>query len=123
MKFRITINSFIEGSLLYLTELSKNIFLMKNVEFGAYLKELREEKGIPQRKVAHAIDVDTSTLSKMELGERPISIHMIKPWVDTLEADFKDVQIRFISEKVLTEFNEQPYLKDALELVIKRFND
>ncbi|WP_321514939.1 helix-turn-helix transcriptional regulator [Marinifilum fragile] len=91
---------------------------MKNVEFGAYLKALRKEKGIPQRKVAHAVDVDTSTLSKMELGERPIVIKMIKPWAETLGTNFKDVQIKFISEKVLTEFNQQPFLKEALELVI-----
>ncbi len=40
--------------LLYLTVLSKHTFLMKNAEFGAYLKALREEKKTPQRKVAHA---------------------------------------------------------------------
>jgi len=106
--------------LLYLTELSKHNFLMKSVEFGAYLKALREEKGIPQRKVAHAVDVDTSTLSKMELGERPISINMIKPWSETLESDYKDLQIKFISEKIKTDFKEQPFLKEALQLVIDK---
>jgi len=40
--------------LLYLTVLSKHTFLLKNAEFGAYLKALREEKKIPQRKGAHA---------------------------------------------------------------------
>lgn len=95
---------------------------MKSVEFGTYLKALREEKGIPQRKVAHAVDVDTSTLSKMELGERPISINMIKPWAETLEADFKDVQIKFISEKILIDFNEQPFLLEALEIVKEKRN-
>lgn len=92
---------------------------MKSVKFGAYLRALREEKGIPQRKVAYAIDVDTSTLSKMELGERPISINMIKPWSNTLSADFKDIQITFISEKIKTDFNEEPFLKEALQLLIK----
>lgn len=43
--------------LLYLTVLSKHTFLMKNAEFGAYLKPLREEKKIPQRKVAHASQI------------------------------------------------------------------
>ncbi len=93
---------------------------MKSVEFGAYLKALREEKGIPQRKVAHAVDVDTSTLSKMELGERPISINMIKPWAESLNADFKEVQIKFISEKIKMDFKEQLFLKEALHLVIDK---
>ena len=93
---------------------------MKSAGFGAYLKAQREEKGIPQRKVAHAIDVDTSTLSKMELGERPISIGMIKPWAKTLEFDFKELQIRYISEKIRTDFNGQPFLKEALKQVIDK---
>lgn len=93
---------------------------MKSAEFGAYLKAQREEKGIPQRKVAHAIDVDTSTLSKMELGERPISIGMIKPWAETLKFDFKELQIRYISEKIMYDFKEQPFLKEALQMVIEK---
>ena len=92
---------------------------MKSIEFGAYLKALREGKGIPQRIVAHAVDVDTSTLSKMELGERQISIDMIKPWAETLEVDFKGLQIRYISDKIMDDFKEQPFLKEALTQVIK----
>ena len=92
---------------------------MKNAEFGAYLKALREEKKIPQRKVAHAIDVDTSTLSKMELGERQISIGMIKPWAEALSADFRALQIKYISEKIIHDFDGQPFLKEALQSVIK----
>lgn len=93
---------------------------MKSVEFGAYLKALREGKGIPQRIVAHAIDVDTSTLSKMELGERQISIGMIKPWADTLKVDFKGLQIRYVSDKIMDDFGEQPFLKEALKQVIDK---
>ncbi len=91
---------------------------MKSIEFGSYLKSLREEKGIPQRKVAHAVDVDTSTLSKMELGERQITVRMIKPWAEALNADFKELQIKFMSMKIKVDFKNQPYLKEALELVL-----
>lgn len=44
---------------------------------------------------------------------------MIKPWSNTLSADFKDIQITFISEKIKTDFNEEPFLKEALQLLIK----
>lgn len=93
---------------------------MKNAEFGAFIKAQREEKGIPQRIVAHALNVDTSTLSKMELGERQITIAMIKPLADILKIDFKGLQIMFISEKVMDDFEGQPYLKDALEVTSKK---
>lgn len=93
---------------------------MKSVEFGAYIKAQRERKGIPQRIVAHTLDVDTSTLSKMELGERQISISMVKPLVKILEIEFKDLQIKYISEKVNSDFNNAPYLKEALQIVIDK---
>lgn len=91
---------------------------MKSLIFGTHIKTLREKKGIPQRIVAHALNVDTSTLSKMELGERQVTIATVKPLSEVLEIDFKDLQVKFISEKVKTEFNQQPHLKEALQLVI-----
>ena len=93
---------------------------MKNAEFGAYIKAQREEKGIPQRIVAHALNVDTSTLSKMELGERQITISMIKPLANILKIDFKGLQIMYISEKVLGDFEGQPFLKEALKETQKK---
>lgn len=90
---------------------------MKSVQFGAYIKAQREDKGIPQRIVAHALDIDTSTLSKMELGERQILISMIKPLADVLEIEFKDLQIKYISEKIISELGGQQYLKEALKIV------
>ena len=92
---------------------------MKSAEFGNYLKQVREQKNIPQRIVAHRLDIDTSTLSKIELGERQITIQMIQGLAEVLELDFKDLQIKFISEKILDEFNNQPYLKDALLKTLK----
>ena len=96
---------------------------MKDAEFGAYIKSRREVRGIPQRIVAHALNVDTSTLSKMELGERQITISMIKPLAEILEIDFKDLQIRYISKKILIEFSGQSYLLDALELTRKKLKN
>ncbi len=93
---------------------------MKSVEFGAYIKAQREEKGIPQRIVAHALNVDTSTLSKMELGERQILISMIKPLADSLEIDYKDLQIKYIAEKIISELGEQPFLKEAINVIMKK---
>lgn len=93
---------------------------MKSVEFGAYIKAQREEKGIPQRIVAHALNVDTSTLSKMELGERQILISMIKPLSDVLKIDYKDLQIKYIAEKIISELEGQPFLKEAISTVMKK---
>lgn len=91
---------------------------MKSIAFGLFIKGIRESKNIPQRIVAHAINVDTSTLSKMELGERQISISMIKNLADVLETNYKDLQIKYISEKIKTDFEGQPFLTEALKSII-----
>ena len=88
--------------------------------FGSYLKQIREQKKIPQRKVAHRLDIDTSTLSKMELGERQINVSMIEGLADALGLDYKQLQIKFISEKILHDFNNQPFIKDALQETLKQ---
>jgi len=92
---------------------------MKNAEFGAFIKKKREAKGIPQRIVAHRLNIDTSTLSKIELGERQVNIDMIKGLSEVLELDFKELQIKFISEKIITDYQSQPYLVDALKSTLK----
>ena len=92
---------------------------MKSVSFGNYLKQIREQKKIPQRKVAHRLDIDTSTLSKMELGERQINVSMIEGLADALGMDYKELQIKFISEKILNDFSSQPFIKDALQETLK----
>ena len=92
---------------------------MKNSQFGGYIKLRRESLGIPQRIVAHALNVDTSTLSKMELGERQIAISMIKPLSAVLKLDFKELQTKFITDKILLEYKNQPYLKEALQNLLK----
>lgn len=38
--------------------------------FGKKIKELREEHGMVQRKLAAALDIDTPMYSKIERGER-----------------------------------------------------
>lgn len=57
-----------------LTILSKENSQMKIESFGEYIRHLREEKKLPLRKVAAQLDIDTSTLSKVEKGDRTIGI-------------------------------------------------
>jgi transcriptional regulator with XRE-family HTH domain len=91
---------------------------MKSKDFGRYIKALREKKNIPQRIVAHKLDIDTSTLSKIELGERQVTIDMIPGLSEILNIDFKNLQIKFISEKILSDYKGQPYFVEAVETLL-----
>lgn len=95
---------------------------MKSATFGNYLKHVREQKSIPQRIVAHRLNIDTSTLSKIELGERQITISMIQGLAEVLGLNYRDLQIKFIAEKIISDFENQPYLKEALTETLKIIN-
>ena len=64
---------------------------MSNETFGDYIKRAREAIKLPLRKVAAHLDIDTSTLSKVEHGDRPASPDYLKPIAEILHLDLKEV--------------------------------
>jgi len=46
------------------------------MQLAQNIKKLREERGLLQKEVANAVDVHPSNYSKMEKGERDISIEV-----------------------------------------------
>lgn len=80
---------------------------MKSVEFGSIIKAIRVTIRLTQRIIAQQLAIDTSTLSKIEFDERQVNIEMIKGIAEVFEIAFKSLQIKFISKKLLSEFNGQ----------------
>ena len=91
---------------------------MVKENFGQYIRRLREEKKLPLRKVAAQLDIDTSTLSKVERGDRPISIEYLRPLSQIFEIELKEIQIRFISDNITKNFNKLEYLSEGLNEVL-----
>ncbi len=69
--------------------------------FGEYLRKLREEKDIPIRKVAAALDIDQSTLSKFERCERLPKEEFIPEIAKFFSADIEELRLSYLSDKVL----------------------
>jgi HTH-type transcriptional regulator, competence development regulator len=87
--------------------------------FGEYIRKAREDKGLPLRKVAAALDIDTSILSKIERNERRAIVEMIPVLAKTLEKSEKEIEIEFIQSAIITDLGELRYLKDGLKEIIK----
>ena len=87
--------------------------------FGEYIRKLRESKGLPLRKVAAALDIDTSILSKIERNERRATIEMIPILAESLDKAEKEIELQFIQSAVITDLGELKYLKDGLKEIIK----
>ena len=93
---------------------------MSNETFGDYIRRNREEKKLPLRKVAAHLDIDTSTLSKVERGERPASNDYLKPLADILKLDLKEVQSKFIEDKINKDFGGMEHLTHGLKAAEKK---
>lgn len=71
--------------------------------FGDQIRALREAVNLPLRKVAAELDIDPSTLSKIERGERSASKEMIPIFARMYNASFEELNIMFLSDRVAEE--------------------
>ncbi|MBO6188308.1 MAG: helix-turn-helix transcriptional regulator [Prevotella sp.] len=69
--------------------------------FGKKIKELREEHGMVQRKLAAALDIDTPMYSKIERGERKAKRCHIPIMARLLEIEEKELLTIWLADKVL----------------------
>ena len=86
-------------------------------EFGALISSQRKLKKLPLRKVAAALDIDTSTLSKIEKGERAASSKMIPVIAELFELDFKELQVNYLKQTLSDEYGSESFFKEALNLI------
>lgn len=87
---------------------------MKTENLGEHIRHLREQAEMPLRKLAAILDIDQSTLSKLERGERPVSRQMLPIIAKTFEIDEKELIIKFMSKQVAYQLAEEEYAKDIL---------
>jgi transcriptional regulator with XRE-family HTH domain len=83
-------------------------------KFGLYIRTLRESANLPLRKLASSLDIDQSTLSKIERGERQFTSDMIPKLAKVFTIEYKDLQVMFLKEKLLSDLTNQDYALEAL---------
>lgn len=83
--------------------------------FGEFVRKLREQKELPIRKVAAYLDIDPSTLSKIERDERSANREMIKKFSEIFSTDEETLLVNFLSDKVAYEL----LLESCSEKVLK----
>lgn len=84
--------------------------------FGEHIKKLREEHKLPLRKVASVIDLDPSTLSKIERGERTANKEMLPLLAELFNEDEKILGLIFFSDKVAYQLMEEENPKEILKV-------
>jgi predicted nucleotidyltransferase len=84
------------------------------------IRKLREEKGLPLRKVAAYLDIDQAILSKIERGLRNISREQVVNLALFFQVEEKDLLVSWLSDKLLNELGDEDLALRALKLAEER---
>ena len=68
--------------------------------FGEYINKLRCDSGLTLTKLAAALDIDQSTLSKIENGKRNTPIEILPKLSSVFNLDLKHLEHEYFSEKI-----------------------
>ena len=68
--------------------------------FGNRIRALREKKGLVLRKVAAQLDIDTATLSKIELGDRQAKRQHLIVLSQLYGVDLQELEKLWLTDKV-----------------------
>ncbi|MCB9053561.1 MAG: XRE family transcriptional regulator [Lewinellaceae bacterium] len=93
---------------------------MRPETFGEFIRKRRLEKGFALRQVSNAVDIDQSTMSKIERNELTAPQRIIKPLSEKLGVEYRELQIKFLSEKIYYELKQEDYSIESLEIAKKR---
>ena len=66
------------------------------------IKQLREERQMPQRVLAAALEIDTATYCKIEKGERRVRREQVLIIAELLNADEKELLTLWLADQVTT---------------------
>lgn len=86
--------------------------------FADRIKQLREDNGLLQRKVAAALDVDAGLYSKIERGERPAKREQVIALASIFNTDEKELLTLWLADQIkeITE-PEKDIAQDAINIV------
>ncbi len=87
---------------------------------GEALRSLREERKLPLRKVAHQLDIDQSSLSKIERNERRATKEQILQLAKIYNVDEQELLLQYNSDKVVYEIMQEENPKEILRVAEKK---
>jgi transcriptional regulator with XRE-family HTH domain len=85
--------------------------------FGNRIRTLREEKQIPQRQLAAALEIDTATYCKIEKGDRRAKREQVTILADLLEVDTKELICLWSADKVYDIIADEQEATQILNIV------
>ncbi len=83
---------------------------------GEYIHKLRTDNSLTLTKLAAALDIDQSTLSKIENNKRNVTEDLLPKLSKIFSLNFKQLEKEFYSEKIAEILYKKEDTKELMEL-------
>ena len=90
---------------------------MSDSSFASWLRSLREVRAVPLRIVAAAADLDSTLLSKIELGDRLPTDAQADALARYYKIPVAEMRSRVVAGRILQRFGDNPALHGAISIV------
>ena len=92
--------------------------------FTEKIRQLREERQMPQRQFAAALEIDTATYCKIEKGERRVKREQVIIIAKLLQTDEKELLSFWLADQVTAIVAEEKELASkVMKLTQKKINE
>ncbi|GHV31171.1 hypothetical protein FACS1894177_05120 [Bacteroidia bacterium] len=92
--------------------------------FNERIEQLRKEQGLPLRKLAAALDIDTASYCKIEKGERRARKEYIPVIAEFLQADYEELLTFWLADQVTAMVvSEKELSNKVLSIAKKNINE
>ena len=82
---------------------------------GELIKEARLKKRLTLQNVADSLNMDISTISKIEKGTRKLKQEHIKKISKLLDLDIFQINSVYLTDSIVNQYGNNPYILDALK--------
>ncbi len=93
---------------------------MNSETFGEKIRRLRKKQKLSQKKLAKTISFNVKSLSKIERNLQSAPETIISPLAKALNFPYKDLMIKYLSEKIYYSCKTLDYAQEAIEIVKRR---
>jgi transcriptional regulator with XRE-family HTH domain len=92
------------------------------MNLGDYIKEKRKQKGLTQLQLSEMLDIDDTTLSRIEKSKRKIQSNQINKISKALNIDEQEFNEHYIADKIVSEYGDNlktlQTIKKAVDIII-----
>jgi transcriptional regulator with XRE-family HTH domain len=88
--------------------------------FGETIRNLRSQQNVPLRVVAAAVEIDSTLLSRFELGERFPTDEQTRRFAEYFNIPFEDFSAQVIADRILAAYGNSEVTNKAAAIVQER---